>query len=706
VSVRRWLALLALAGVLFVAASLVIAAWLSHPRVRPIVQRGPLVIVAMPSLSWSQVTPTATPVLWSLARRGAVGAQATRSPSGRSCSVQSWVILAAGTPTDIGPGRCTGLSVHLNGDGSARLPQWRGWRRAGLDDPTRQDLGTPASLLEKSGQCVAAAGLDAAFGAADRAGVISHYVADPAEVDLSACPVTLIALPGLDDAALGSIVDRLPANATVVVSGMADDGATPAFRPVIIAGPGVPHGQLTSLSTRQPGVIQTADLTALLVDRTGTDDPLLGQGRPPMVRPMFLAPEPIRRVKELVTALDVEYPFVPRFFILFLGGTAAAIAIGLGWWGIERRRRPDRTAPEGLPPVLRTFLASIAALVAATPVAVLLAGLVPWWRAGHPELALTGTILSIAATLALVALRGPWRLFPAGPATFLATVTAFTMAQDVVHGSRLQFISLMGLQPVYGGRYYGQGNVDFAVFATCSLVIATVLAGRMIALGQRRTAVVAVVFIGLATIVIDGSASWGADGGGPIGLVPAFGYLALRAGGERVTWRRAAAMIATTIGLVGGFALFDYLGPTAYRTHLGDFVDQLVRGENGKSLVKIWTENWTMLTSSWLTLCVPVLLALAAVVVRRPGPWVRPLAPAISRVPFLGVGLRAIVVCWVLAFVSNDSGTGIPPTGLLVLAPLVLLVGVSPPPLPPAAPDPPVPAEVSLPYARRLVFHW
>ena len=671
-SARGWLGLVVASSVTFVGVGLLIAAWLSHPHVRPIVQDGPLVVVGMPTLTWAEVESGRMPVLHQLAAHGAVGAQATRTPAGRSCSPRAWIILAAGTPTDVGPS-CGRRAPTAAVDGSAAFPAWGRWRAVALRRSPATDLGAPVSILQAAGQCVTAVGRNAALGAANRSGVVDQYVAEPADLAGLACPVTLVDLGRPDDAALGRLLTLLPPRSTVIVSGMANDGTPATFVPVIASGHGVPHGMLTSLSTRQPGVVQTADLAALLVQRTGSS-PLLGEGRPLVVRPVSGTGAPLRQVTELVHALDTEQPFVPTFFVLFLVGSAVA----LGAAALVRSVRSTASSP--------TLLALFVAMVAATPVAALLVGLIPWWRSSHPEAALAASVLGLAGLLALAAVRGPWRRARAGPALFLAVSTFFVIAQDVSHGSRLQFISLMGLQPVYGGRYYGQGNVMYAVFATTAIVIAAVVADTLIRARQRRSAVAVVVLIGLVALLVDGSPSWGADGGGPLAMAPAFGYLAVKAAGERMTWRRAATTAAASVALVGGFALFDYVGPTAYRTHLGDFVDGVLSHDQWRGLGVVVSENWTMLTSTPLTLLVPVLLLVVIALTVGPRRWFGGVVrPVVQPVPFLVHGLRAVALCWVIAFAVNDSGTGIPPAGLLVLVPIVVLPLLA---VPPSVPGP------------------
>jgi hypothetical protein len=253
-------------------------------------------------------------------------------------------------------------------------------------------------------------------------------------------------------------------------------------------------------------------------------------------------------------------------------------------------------------------------------------------------------------------------------------LTLFVIAQDVVHGSRLQFISLMGLQPVYGGRYFGQGNVGYALYATSALLLAAVLAGRLVDGGHRRLAALTVAIIGLGAVVIDGFPSWGADGGGPIALLPAVAYLALNAAGLSLTWRRIVVIAGSTVVVVGGFAVLDYLRPPRYRTHLGDFVATLRNTGQLSGLQRIWTENWAMLTANWLNMSVGLLLLATMLVLVMPRLLGRPLQPLMTEVTFLGNGLSAMAVCWLLGFLANDSGTSIPPTGLLLVAPLLVVL--------------------------------
>ena len=84
------------------------------------------------------------------------------------------------------------------------------------------------------------------------------------------------------------------------------------------------------------------------------------------------------------------------------------------------------------------------------------------------------------------------------------------LAADVMTGSRLQLSSLMGLQPVVGGRFYGMGNVTFALFATATIMLCIAVADHFVRAGRRPVAVGAVSAIGLAAVVVDASPAWAA----------------------------------------------------------------------------------------------------------------------------------------------------------------------------------------------------
>lgn len=682
---RGWLARALLACGVCCLAWFAVGGGTSPDASRFLRQPGPLVVVGMPALQFDQVTPTAMPHLWGLATDGAVGAQATMVLDGRSCAVSAWLTLSAGTPT--GSSRSSVIAGDPGPKGCAQpvppraLPHgaatYDGWQQLARQAHTRGAAVRPgllASVLEGAGQCVAAAGPAAAIGAADELGHIAHYDADPAKVRLDACPVTFIALPAPDDAYLGRLLQQLPAHATVVVSGMADEGGPITLHPLVVAGPGVQHGALTSQSTRQIGFVQTSDLTALVLARLAPYAPHVADGRVTTVLPAADPTAPLDRARNLTRALAVEHAFVGPFFALFLGGCLLGVGtIVLAWWLLRGRSRGGRA-----PLALRAVIAVVSALVAATPVAAFLVGRWQWWTAPSPQVALALSVLGTAVALAAIALLGPWRRHLLGPTTVLAGWTLAVIAADVVHGSRLQFVSLLGLQPVYGGRYYGQGNVGFALYATSALLLATLVAAPLLARGRRRSAAVLVAVLGAAAVLVDGYPSWGADGGGPLALVPAFGYLTLRAAGARLTVRRALLIAGVAVCVVAAFALTDYARPAAERTHIGIFVDQLLTTHRLDGLQRIWSENWTMLTGSWIDLAVVPLILLVLLFVLRPQLIGHPLRPVLGRVPLLADGLTAIAVCWLLGFAVNDSGTAIPPTGMLLLAPLVLLLAVSP----------------------------
>lgn len=679
--IRRWLLAVAFVVLGVGAASAVISALSVRPPVQDIFQPGSLVIVSMPTLTFDGASARSTPALWATARTGAVAALTTRNLSDHSCSNQSWLTFGAGARTTIGrsvpetpagqaPGRCTAELTPVQDGRGAYFPHWSTWKKQAAARGDKADYGLVASSLAAHGQCVMAAGEYVGIGAADRNGRISHYQRSVDDVSLTTCPVTLIGLSGPDDHYLSDLLARLPGQTTLVVTGSADDDTAEQLRAVTILGPGVQHGLAASASTRQLGLLQTTDLSALTLSRLGNSAPLLPEGRAPVVQPTSSPTAPIVRVAQFAKALQIEHAFVLPFFLCFLGGAVVAALAGVVWWRL--------TAP-GFNRGVRRYFAAITALVAATPVATVLVGFLPWWRADQPRVVLGMFIFVGAVFIAALALLGPWGRHRRGPLVFITGFTLVVLGLDVTRGSPLQLTAITGLQPVYGGRYYGMGNVAYAFYATCALLVAAALAGALLDRGARTLAVLTIVLIGSASVLVDGYSGWGADGGGTVALLPAFAYLALNAAGRRITWVRLLAIGAVSAIVVLGLAYLDYLRPASDRTHLGDFMAGMIdRGSIG-GLQRIWQANWTMLTSSPINLLVPLLMVAAVVALARPASWPgRAMQPLFAQVPFYDRGLAAAVVCWLIGFLINDSGTAIPPAGLLLAIPLTILLAASP----------------------------
>jgi hypothetical protein len=219
--------------------------------------------------------------------------------------------------------------------------------------------------------------------------------------------------------------------------------------------------------------------------------------------------------------------------------------------------------------------------------------------------------------------------------------------------------------------------VQYALFATGSLLLATALADAALRAGRRRAAVAAVVAVGVVEVVVNGHPGLGADFGGPPSTVPAFAVLAMLVAGVRLSWPRVVAVGAGTMLVVGALSVLDWLRPPGERTHLGRFVDELLAGGAWPVVERKLQQNLDILFGSWLSALVPVAALFVALVLMRPVAWG---APALQRTyelsPALRPGLVALIVMLAIGFALNDSGTVVPAVGATLAIPLLIAASV------------------------------
>lgn len=638
---------------------------------------GRVALIGVPALHWNDLTPSDTPHLWRLAAESALGSLSVRTVGNVTCPYDGWLTVSAGTRSASGY-RC--------GRPPAPEPQGEGAVIPGYhylaDVAGQRYAGTLGQTLKDAGQCSLAIGPGAALALADRQGAVPHYRDSPARVttaDLERCRMIAMDADSLvapylsgdqlptepdalapaerrqalrqADAQAGALLSMLPAGTTVLLAGVSDHGSVPHLRVTALRQPGAAGHLLGAASTRREDISILPDLTATVLTELGVPVPSTVVGVPMQVGGPGATVDRLRRADagaQTMRSAKGQY---------FTALAVVQVLFYVGAFLLLRRRRHWR------------WLRMAAVAVATLPVTSFLVNLLPW----SDHLGLFGGMLAWWAALTVLALAGPWRRRPLGPLAVVAGVTALTLAADLLTGTTLQLNSFMGYSAEQGARYFGLGNIPFALFATGTLLSTTVIAHRW----PGRAGVAAIVVLGAIAMALGGS-GLGSDFGGVIAFVPGIAVTALILSGKRVSLVKLGAFCVAGGVIVMGFAWYNYLQPPAQQTHLGRFVGQILTGE---AFDVIWRKLQAMLGTLLSPNLMPIVIVAVAFLVYailRPEQASAGVVPAaFGHSPALRAGLIGTLVSGVVGMLVNDSGAAVLSMALALAVPLLLAAGIS-----------------------------
>lgn len=584
---------------------------------------------------------------------------------------------------------------------------------AGQAVPAGTDAADADSLLEP---CVAAEGPGAAYATANEDGVVTNFTDDATATDCRLGVVDLGAIgirswlhdpipnysytvpPDFDretrvaeaDRRLGVRLQEVRENAkdgaadpTIIVAGLGDSSGLPQLRALIAAGPGFEPGSLSSATTRTPGLLQITDLAPGILDGLDVDSPrAVGFDSTPT------DDDPQQRIDDLVAEAQKSTTIHQNlstfsitldiiFYVLFL---ACAILLNRSILG---RRGGATRAPH-----VHRFLGWVSLAVASLPMGAFLAGLVPWSRTAEPGLGLFLSVIGTAAVLFVLALIPPWGRTWRGRVGALAGANLLILAADLATGSHLQANSLLGYNPIVGGRYYGLGNQGAAIFIVSLFIFLGVVVSWLRARGRRKAVIIVPLVIGLAAVFVSGNPSWGAKFGGTIAILAGLMVLVALLTKIRLTLLRLALIGLTSLAILIGIAFLDWLRPAGARSHFGTFFDQIVTGEALQVIGRKLGANLHIIQIN-PALAIVTPLAVIAILIflryllhfprvhagsrtgRLVNKW-RGRLPQLFADSDLHYGFLAAATGLGVGLVLTDSGVAVPSTGAMVLLPFLL----------------------------------
>lgn len=584
---------------------------------------------------------------------------------------------------------------------------------AGKAVPSGTDATDADSLLEP---CLAAEGPGAAYAAADEDGVVTNFTDDATATDCRLGVVDLGAIgirswlfdpipnysytvpPNYDretrvaeaDRRLGVRLQEVrekakdgAADPTIIVAGLGDSSGLPQLRAFIASGPGFEPGSLSSATTRTPGLLQITDLAPGILDVLDVDSPrAVGFDSTPTDG------DPQQRIDDLVAEAQKSTTIHQNlstfsitldviFYVLFI---ACAVLLNRSILG----RRGGAT----LAPHLHRFLGWVSLGVAALPMGAFLAGLLPWSRMADPGLGLFLSVIGTAAVLFAFALIPPWGRTWRGRVGALAGANLLILATDLATGSHLQANSLLGYNPIVGGRYYGLGNQGAAIFVVSLFIFLGLMVSWLRARGHRKAVIIVPVVVGLAAVFVSGNPSWGAKFGGTIAILAGLMVLLALLSKIRLTLLRLALIGLSSLAVLIGIAFLDWLRPAGTRSHFGTFFDQIVTGEALQVVGRKLGANLHIIQVNPALAIVTPLAAIAILIFLRyllhfprvhagsrtgrlVNKW-RGRLPQLFTDSDLHYGFLAAATGLGVGLVLTDSGVAVPSTGAMVLLPFLL----------------------------------
>ena len=412
------------------------------------------------------------------------------------------------------------------------------------------------------------------------------------------------------------------------------------LRPVILSGPSIPTGLLTSTSTRRPGLIWMPDLTAEIAIFLGLDETRFGAGRPVSFA-STASPTLAEANRRAVVHDQLRTPISAVIIVMQLVMYIVAL--------LRLRKGP-----------LRGWMTFLLLAALAFPLGSFMSR--AWiWRAG--TFVAAAGVVAATLLLAVIASRAGRRT-PLGGANLIVAATLVFFVLDMIAGAPMQIDSIFGYTSVAAGRFYGLGNLGFALMAASGLLAAGVVAG-----GGARFAALAVLGV---TIVAVGHPRLGNDVGGTLTLIPAAIVFAASIFVKgRFPRKLIPAAALAALGTVLIFGLIDLARPVGQRSHLGDFLANLAGDPMSAWLIvkrKVGLAAG-IATGTYWGLAVPGALIASYMLYRMAGPRIQSLFESRG----LGAGLRGLVVAGIVGSLVNDSGVAIAGMMLALATPWLIL---------------------------------
>jgi hypothetical protein len=388
-----------------------------------------------------------------------------------------------------------------------------------------------------------------------------------------------------------------------------------------IAGRGF-DGNLTSDSTRLDGYVLSTDIAPTILERLGVEIPSQVSGQPIRSEGRVDAGAVVELGKRLSVISERRGPVIGLSLLAWVVALALAIAVSRG-----------RAA--------RTGVKLVGLAVIYLPLVLLLGAAIEPAQTAEMLLAMLGPPSLAALT---VALFGGYRALAVA-----SGLTVFAYAVDVIAGSPLTSLALLGPNPGLGVRFYGIGNELEALLAV--LIVAGTGAG-LTGFARRlspRSCAIAFLTIGIATAFVFAAGRFGADVGAaivfPVGAAVAAAVIAAR--------RRRAVLFVVAVPFVvlGLSALIDLAsGANAH------FTRSVLDAGGLNNLADVAQRRLQLSADSFARPIVFVFLPLIAILVTLAVVRRDDLRAWLSGRPAMRAGLIGAVATTIVGTLANDSG--------------------------------------------------
>ncbi len=601
----------------------------AEPISQPATPPTKVVLILLDRLDLPDLLKADTPSLRKLMQRGAVGVISPKM-SGEICSANALATLLAGTPTE------------ANGNLLDR-PVFR-IKRSSFMDLSALGLDDAAPIIPVT---ISAAGF-ASLQLHTSSRWIEHM---PSAVSEQRLRKRIAILEAYAASAQPSETTYLFA----VLTSRAPKRYFPRLTPIILVGPGVEPGLLTTPSTRQRGLVTLSDIAPTILRMLELPVPTEMTGRAMTV---VSSRDPIAEIRKLdhwtkhrdavAEPAVVLIAAVPGIVTI---GAVLVLLLAPAPTSQLPRRGEDRAVGQAARPTTLIRHALLASL--ALPLAALVVS--PFVAVG-PGMVYCGLIM-VAAMQTGIAVAVARKPTPALAVLCFAMAGVITI--DALQGGPWTTWSIMGNSFTTGGRYYGVENGHVAYLIAYTLML----------LGLMPT----LRWLGLAVAIVlpllIGLRWFGANFGGTIATAAALWTFVIVSARGRFTARETVLVVVATLAQTALVVACDLLFKEAGQSHIG------LAFSHPSTLVETALRKWRanlgyFAVTPFNYATVAIAVALTSLVFRRP--------PRVQRMFDRWPGLPAAVTAGAVgiwaALVTNDSGIVMLDQMLQVLVPALLLL--------------------------------